>query len=60
MPGMFKMVPGHVGQGAMGTSRIFGMQKSTNSNNPMLLSVGYLILNLKIKKSLEYKSLNPY
>ena len=41
MPGMFKMAPGPVGSGVMGPSRIFGMQKSANSNNPMLLSVGY-------------------
>ncbi|XP_037813441.1 serine-rich adhesin for platelets [Lucilia sericata] len=38
MPGMFKMGQGPIGHGAMGTSRMFNMQKS-NSSNPMLLSL---------------------
>ncbi|XP_065358468.1 homeotic protein female sterile [Calliphora vicina] len=39
MTGMFKMGQGSIGQGAMGTSRMFSMQKNANSSNPMLLSL---------------------
>lgn len=33
------MGQGSVGHAGVGTSRMFGMQKSSNSSNPMLLSV---------------------
>ncbi|KAM7353185.1 basic helix-loop-helix family member taiman isoform 2-T3 [Cochliomyia hominivorax] len=39
MAGMFKMSQGSVNHNSMGTSRLFGMQKSANSSNPMLLSL---------------------
>lgn len=47
MTGMFKMGQSSIGQGAMGTSRMFSMQKNANSSNPMLLSVSFTFGHFK-------------